>query len=287
MTEQIIQWSFSKLGDFESCKLKTKLKHIDRIPEPERPLPPGKSEHANDRGSRIHDNCEHYVRGLIDDLAPEAEKSFGPRLDLLRVLYAEGLVSLEGEWGMDQDWEVTGWNGQWLEIDETQVKEFCAKPRKLNSLPDRGRDGDVVRVGKQAWLWEPSWLRLKLDALVLHDERTATVIDFKTGRKFGNEVKHAEQLQLYQLVTFLRYPKLEVIFAELWYLDQDEVTSVRYLRNQGLRYKANFDRRGTALTTNTAWLPNPNVFTCKWCPYGPWEGGTGHCQVGVRGEKRR
>ena len=51
MSETISSWSFSKLGDFESCRLKAKLKHLDNIPEPERPLPPGKTEHANDRGT--------------------------------------------------------------------------------------------------------------------------------------------------------------------------------------------------------------------------------------------
>ena len=104
MAEQIISWSYSKLTDFEKCRRMTKLKHIDRIPEPERPLPPGKTEHANDRGTRVHDNVEQYVRGDIDQLCPEAEKHFGPQLDLLRVLYAEGLVSLQGEWGMSQAW---------------------------------------------------------------------------------------------------------------------------------------------------------------------------------------
>ena len=289
MNEQIISWSFSKLGDFEQCRLKAKLKHVDRIPEPERPLPPGKTEHANDRGTRIHDNCERYVRGDTDELVPEAEKYFGPQLDLLRVLYAEGKVLLEGEWGMNQDWEPHPWSGQWEEISANALEELDLKPNiKATTLPPRGRENDVAKVGKKLYVWVPPWLRLKLDALVFHDDYTATAIDYKTGKKFNNEVKHAEQLQLYQLVTFLRYPKLETIYAELWYLDQPpgdgtgNVTSVKYTRSQGLRFKSNFTRRGTKLTRNTDWTPNPNRFSCKWCPYGPWEGATGDCQVGVR-----
>ena len=64
-------WSFSRLSIFEQCKLRTKLAYIDRIPEPPRPLPPGKTEHANDRGTRIHDAAERFVRGgaeLLEDL---------------------------------------------------------------------------------------------------------------------------------------------------------------------------------------------------------------------------
>ncbi len=235
----IQSWSHSKLGDFEKCRFLTWLKHDQKIPEPERPLPPGKTEHANDRGSRIHDNCELYVSGQIDDLAPEAERFFGPQIDLLRVLYDEGLVSLEGEWGMNEDWEVAE--------------------------------------------WADAWLRLKLDVIVFPDPTHAIVIDYKTGRKYGNEAKHAEQLQLYQLVSFLRYPKLEKVTAELWYLDQDEVTSQTFTRKQGLLFKNGFHRRGTALTSCDDWKPNPSVHTCKWCQYGPWNGG--QCQVGVQAPK--
>lgn len=232
----ITSWSHSKLGDFEKCKFLCWLKHDQRIPEPERPLPPGKTEHANDRGTRVHDNCEMYVSGQSDELAPEAEKFFGPQIDFLRVLHAEGRVSLEGEWGMDRDWEVAP--------------------------------------------WKSAWLRLKLDAIVHWDATHATVIDYKTGRKFGNEVKHAEQMQLYALTSFLRYPKLEVVEVELWYLDQDEVTKMRMTRDMALRFKPGFTRRGNAITTCTDWPANPSKFVCKWCQYGPWNGG--QCQVGVR-----
>lgn len=238
----ISSWSFSKIQDFERCKLATKLKHIDRIPEPERPLPPGKTEHANDRGTRIHTSCEEYINGTSDVLDPDADKHFGAQIDLLRVMHGDGLVSLEGEWGMNREWEPCDYKG--------------------------------------------AWLRLKLDAMVMHDERTATVIDFKTGRKFGNEVKHGEQLALYQLVTFLRYPFLEKVYAELWYLDQpnDNVTSLQYTRTQGLKYRSNWDRRGHKLTTCTDWSPNPNIHSCKYCQYGPWNGG--QCQVGVQMPKK-
>lgn len=235
MRENIVSWSHSKLGDFERCRFACKLKHLDRIPEPERPLPPGKLEHANDRGSRVHDSCEMYVSGQTDELAPEAALYFGPELDLMRVLHEQGHVSLEGEWGMDKNWEVAPWKG--------------------------------------------AWLRLKLDAAVFLDDE-AVVIDYKTGKKFGNEVKHAEQLQLYALVTALRYPHLKRITAELWYLDQDETTRMTLTRDQALRFRAGFHKRGEALTTCDDWKPNPSRFVCKWCQYGPWNGG--QCEVGVR-----
>lgn len=229
----VSSWSHSKLVDFEKCKHLFWLKHDRRIPEPERELKPGQTEHANDRGTRVHEDCEAFVRGDQDDLCIEADKHFGMRIMLLREMHKDGLVSVEGEWGYNREWE-----------------------------PDD---------------WKTAWLRMKLDAIVHHSDTHATVIDYKTGKKWGNEVKHGEQLQLYQLATFLRYPKLESVTAELWYLDQNEVTSLTFTRTQGLRFRANFDRRGNAATMCEVFPPNPNKYSCQWCPYK----GTEHCSVGV------
>ena len=228
-------WSFSKLGDFDKCKKYFWLKHEQRIPEPERPLPPGKTEHANDRGSRIHDSAEHFVDGT-GKFIPEL-REFQTEFEHLKYAHSLGKVSLEGEWGMDENWEITAWKG--------------------------------------------AWLRLKLDALVFGDDpHVAVVVDYKTGRKFGNEVKHAQQLQMYALVAFLRYPELETIHAELWYTDAKEITQVTFTRDQALRFKRSFHSRGKAITTTTDWPANPNKYSCAYCPYGPEH--TGHCTVGVR-----
>lgn len=590
----VISWSYSKLTDFEKCKRYFKLKHVDRIPEPERPLPPGKTEHANDRGTRIHQSCEDYVRSLSGTLVPEADRYFGPQLDLLRTMHTDGLVSLEGEWGLDASWAPWAWGGQWTTISEPD--DLGLETLRVKALPDRPRTDVLYKIGRQApQLFAPPWLRMKIDALVMHDAKTATVIDYKglplntliptptgwvtmseirvgdslfdaagnvctvrgksqvkhldnyrisfddtstaecdaehlwtlhdgsvvavtdlkpgdlirtaaplqlpkadlpvdpyvlgiwladgkhntgeickpdaeiwdeiqrrgyaiggdynrnhehrcrthtviglrtalgdldllgdkqipqaylrasyqqrldllrglfdgdgsanhkrkqavlnttredfahqvqelllslgqrplvspykatgfgktvdawvisfrpnginpfllprkankvlktwgpgeawrrkivkveqiasqptqcilvdsadhtflctekfipthnTGRKFGNEVKHGEQLQLYALATFMRYPELETVFSELWYLDQDVVTSVRVPRKMGLRYAEKFAKRGNAIVDCLDFPPNPNVHSCRWCQYGPWNGG--QCEVGVR-----
>jgi len=232
---QLTTWSYSRLADFEQCPLRAKLKYIDKIPEPVRPLPPGKSEHANDRGTRVHTAAELFVQKPIE-LAPELN-SFREEMLRLRELYKKGKVSLEGEWGMDRDWMPTSYSG----------------PK--------------------------TWLRLKLDAFVQLTPKVGVVIDYKTGRKFGNEIKHSEQGQLYQLAAFLRYPKLEEITIEFWYTDQDDMTQVKYTRRNGMRFLPGFDRRGNAVTDATEFPAKPNLFNCKWCPFGPT--GTKHCTVGV------
>lgn len=235
MSPTIPAWSYSRLTVFEQCRLRAKLAYIDRIPEPTRPLPPGKSEHASDRGTRIHTAAERFVQGGVE-LIPEL-KTFEPEFIRLRELYRQGKVSLEGEWALDKNWIPTAW-----------------------------RSNDA-------------WARIKLDAMVRLSETEGVVIDYKTGKRFGNEIKHAEQCQLYQLAAFMRYPELQVIDVELWYTDQNELNHMRYTREQGLRFYSGFDRRATALTTAEVFPPSPSVFSCKWCPYGPT--GTGHCTKGV------
>lgn len=228
-------WSYSRLQIFEQCKLRAKIQYIDKVPEPERPLPAGKTEHANDRGTRIHTGAELFVKGGVE-LLPELE-AFRTEFEALRTMHAKGKVSLEGEWCMNPEWEPTAWSS---------------------------RD---------------AWLRLKLDAMVTMSPSHAIVIDYKTGRKHGNEIKHAEQGQLYQLTTFLRYPELQTIDVEFWYTDQDEITHMTYTRSQGMRFFNNYNKRGQIITSTNEFPANPNMFSCKWCPYGPR--GTGHCTQGV------
>ena len=231
----ISSWSHSKLGDFEKCKFLAWLKHDQKIPEPERPLKPGQTEHANDRGTRIHQHAEDYVTGKVDAQIPEM-REFAQEFDHLRRLYPSGIVSLEGEWAVNRDWVPTDW-----------------------------------RTGCH---------RSKVDAIVLPNNWSAIVIDYKSGKRFGNEVKHSEQTQLYALNAVLRYPEIEEVTTELWYLDVKELPSATFTRAQILRFKPNFDRRGHAVTDCTDFPPNPNVYSCKWCQYGPWNGG--QCQVGVQ-----
>jgi len=224
MTQHLTSWSFSRLTDFEDCKFRAYLKYIAKVPEPERPLPQGKTEHANDRGSRIHQLAEDFVNGKLkqDDVPFELNK-FTVEFLHMRNLFNEGKVDLEHEWGMSREWEIAP--------------------------------------------WKTAWNRSKLDAIVFTTPQTAVVIDYKTGRRFGNEFKHGQQIQLYTLLAFLRYPELEEVTTELWYLDQDEIASMRMTRMQGLRFKHSFDQRGNRATTTTEFPPSPSIHTCKWCPY--------------------
>jgi len=95
-----------------------------------------------------------------------------------------------------------------------------------------------------------TWARIKLDALVHQDEQSARVIDYKTGKKWGNEISHSQQALLYAIGTFLRYPDLEFV-----------------------------NSRAVKMTTETEFNPTPSKSSCRWCSYR--QGDDPQCQWGV------
>jgi len=245
--ETIKAGSYSRIQIFESCPHRAKLAYIERVKEPERPPLSNGKEYANDRGSRIHDYAEFFVRGEKghEKLIPEL-MNFQKELTHLRSIFKTDTSRLvmEDMWLFDNTWK---------------------------SIPLTSDYKDI-------------WLRIKLDVLHLSPcGNEAIVIDYKTGKRWGNEVKHAEQTQFYALTTFLRYPKVKQVIAELWYTDQDEIATMTFTRKQGMRFLENWNNKMLKLTTATSFPVKANMHSCRFCPFktgsigkqGPH--GTGHC----------
>ena len=127
--------------------------------------------------------------------------------------------------------------------------------------------------------YKSAWLRMKADLVYFPSKTHAIVVDHKSGGSWGKEVTHGEQVQLYCIATLLRYPLLQSVRGELWYLDKDELTYKTYTRAEALRYLQPMDKRMKRVTSATEFPANPNIFTCKYCSYGPAKGG--QCPVGV------
>lgn len=170
-----------------------------------------------------------------------------------------------------------------------ECKHFVPEFEKLRELNEAG-----MVITEQGWgfekdwtpcVWddyENIWLRVIIDALVFRNDHEAVVIDYKTGKRMYNEVKHGKQVQLYQLATFIKYPELEKITTELWYLDQNELFRQTFTRKQGMKFFENFNSKGLAITEAREFPARPGR-ACFFCPYktgligkqGPM--GTAHC----------
>jgi hypothetical protein len=94
-------WGFSKLDCFRACPAKFKFQFIEKRPQPSSP--------ALDRGSKIHDDAEAYLRGWISAL-PEPLSDWQEEFDNLREMKCKP----EAAWGFDKDWKLLP---DWLHPD--------------------------------------------------------------------------------------------------------------------------------------------------------------------------
>ena len=142
---------------------------------------------------------------------------------------------------------------------------------------DWGFNIDWIPTG---WFDENVWCRMKLDNFIEKTEVSGVATDYKSGKKFGNEVSHSQQGQLYAIGSFMRYSNLQVVDVELVYIDQGLVTKKTYTREKAMKFLPMWNTRAKRMTEAEDFPPKPTKVTCMWCPYGP-QNGDGSCEWGV------
>ena len=142
-----------------------------------------------------------------------------------------------------------------------------------------GQWGFTIDWTPTGWLSEDTWARIKLDAYVKEDNSSARVIDYKTGKRFGNEITHSQQCLLYAIGAFMKDSELEFAQTELWYLDKGETAKQSYTRTEAMQFMTNFHERGVRMTTEENFEPRPSSSACRWCSYR--KGEFPECQWGV------
>lgn len=157
----------------------------------------------------------------------------------------------------------------------------------LQNMRDARLEGHQVEVEKPLFFdknWQlleddgpERWLIVIPDATVHVPGEFLLTVDGKSGKKFGNEVSHYGQVELYSIAQWLRFPKLSAYDAELWYFDQKDVVSHQFTPSQLERARARLDAEVTLMMKDTIHRPNPTKMNCKYCPYS--SRGTGACPV--------
>lgn len=181
-----------------------------------------------------------------------------------------------------------------LELSVTDGTQMPVEATKFAPLVDRVRNlyaagqVDVEQMWgyDEGWnetsVWKDMWLRAKLDINVRDPDRGIVIpIDYKTGKRFGKEVDHVQQTQLYASIAALRFPWAQIIWTEIWYIDQGSTLQLRYTREQALNFVPRFEMRAYRMLEDTRFKPRPSVINCKWCDYGPNK--LGVCPFGVSG----
>lgn len=112
--------------------------------------------------------------------------------------------------------------------------------------------------------WANTWLRIKIDAEVESDDEV-TLIDFKTGKPWPKATE--AQSELYAVGAFLKFPGVDTITVEFWYLDSGEVVPYVYTRKQFAAAKKKWAARGRAVIAARQFPPTHNGYNCKYCPF--------------------
>lgn len=137
---------------------------------------------------------------------------------------------VEQQWGFTADWKATGW--------------FA-----------KGRNA--------------TWLRVIPDAVVLYEDGEAEIIDFKTGKPWGD---NSDQMELFAVATFSRYPELHEVTTRLWYVDTGDEVVETYPKKGLAKRKRAWEDRVEPLFNETRFPPKPNR-RCNWCPFSRANGG--------------
>lgn len=132
--------------------------------------------------------------------------------------------------------------------------------------------------------WNSRWAGFIVDAYEKESPTCGYVVDWKSGRSFGNELKHAEQLMFYADCIMHYDPEIEFVKCEIGYLDEGKMGLERtFTRRDIAILHPGINVRANLLTTATTFPPQPSKENCKWCKYKEMRDDNGAllCEVGA------
>jgi RecB family exonuclease len=160
------------------------------------------------------------------------------------------------------------------------VLEFCKEQHAQGRATCEEKWGFTNEWAICDWFDSSVWLRMATDCYISINDDEAIIYDWKTGKSIGNEVKYMQQMQLYAVGAFMRYPELEHVDVKLGFLDDGKVREKSYQRDHKINTLIfRFTERASRMTSCVDFRPKPNATNCKWCPFGP--SGTKACIYGV------
>lgn len=205
-----------------------------RFKHVERRKEPGSD--AMQRGSDVHKLAEDFTKGILN-----------------RKAFTEGAASIVKQYGKP-----------------TKVLEFLDELTRAKNLNPVCEDnwGFTSSWEETGWFAQNVWCRVKLD-LAFAEKTLLNVVDHKTGKPYPD---HEDQLSLYALSGFIKYPKIKVVRSSLWYLDGASQTDLEFDRSQLPALMEEWSDRVSPMMNDTIYAPKPNP-KCQWCHFRKSNGG--------------
>lgn len=157
--------------------------------------------------------------------------------------------------------ELKGPAAEWQRrFDELKTMPFTAEQalglnKQWQVLPD--------------WFHADTWLRAKMDAKVKTSPTSLSVIDWKSGKY---RVPSDDQIELYAIVGSAIHPEVEEVTAEFWFIDQDDIYSRLYKRDELMKLRTKFEKEASHIYSTQLWIEEPSR-SCKYCDFSVSKGG--------------
>lgn len=106
-----------------------------------------------------------------------------------------------------------------------------------------------------------------IDLSHIDEGKWVTNIDYKSGKRYDKP--HADQLELYNLITLAAYPEVERVEGKAYYLDESPggwSKPIFTSREQFDDVKRRWLERVAMMDADTECAPRPGWY-CKWCDY--------------------
>lgn len=181
------------------------------------------------RGTAFHDSAEAYVRGQSDELFVDRKM----KIEFFMPLFAELRKGFEdGKVSLEEDWAFrTDWSP-------------CG------------------------WFDDDVWGRGKLDFFIRESETSCVIGDYKTGNRWNNTVKHADQGLAYALQVYHRFPEIEHFRVEFWYIDDGTKSTRHFTRKMLTVLLKNLNKRAVKATSDETMQFKPSEKSCMFCSFG-------------------
>lgn len=113
------------------------------------------------------------------------------------------------------------------------------------------------------WFGKDVWYRAVLDVVAFYPDNHATVIDWKTGKKYGSYDDQAEQ---FALATFSRYKNVKSIDSRLEFVDSGEEELAEFTRADHPGLIEKWKKRAAVMFADTEHRPRPSD-SCRFCHF--------------------
>jgi CRISPR/Cas system-associated exonuclease Cas4 (RecB family) len=162
---------------------------------------------------------------------------------------------------------------QWLkgELDSLPVELTLIEPHLaelVGGLPELQLAFDK-QWEETEWFAKNAYCRVVFDVVKLEDD-VGIVVDHKTGKQRHDE--HTDQLRLYALAAFKKWPQLEMVHAKILYIDDGGTMSMKFRKDKVPSLQAYWDNRAGKMLADDIFSPKPNP-GCRWCSFSKAKGG--------------